>query len=257
MMNKLNRTGSSSRGLLILGMLLIAGCATPRPPHPTSIMPIYPPTSPTGFITHVVAPHETLYSIGKKYGISYREIMRINGLTDPAHVPSGQVLQIPSPAAGRAAIPLYSNPQWTFIVIHHSATAAGNAKLLDRMHHRRGFSGGLGYDFVIDNGTSGRRDGQIEVGPRWLKQQEGAHCDADGMNHRGIGICLVGNFTDHSPSPAQMKSLELLVARLQSFYGIPNNHVIRHRDVHGKHTACPGDDFPWAAFREQLHADNR
>ncbi len=204
-------------------------------------------------ITHMVAPHETLYSIGKKYGVSYQEIMRANGLTDSSHVLTGQILQIPSPLAGRPGIPLYPNPHWTYIVIHHSATVSGNARLLDRIHRRRGFTSGLGYHFVIDNGTVGRRDGQIEIGPRWLRQQEGAHCDADGMNYRGIGICLVGDFTHYPPSPAQMKSLEYLVAQLSAFYRIPPPHVIRHRDVPGKHTACPGDDFPWLVFRQHLH----
>ncbi len=54
---------------------------------------------------------------------------------------------------------------------------------MDAIHRKRGFDRGLGYDFVIDNGTNTRVDGQIEASPRWIKQMEGAHCDAAGFIH--------------------------------------------------------------------------
>ncbi|MBI5411177.1 MAG: N-acetylmuramoyl-L-alanine amidase, partial [Nitrospirae bacterium] len=136
--------------------------------------------------------------------------------------------------------------------IHHSATELGNAQRLNRSHRRRGFSNGLGYHFVIDNGTLGKRDGQIEIGPRWSRQQDGAHCNVGGMNEHGIGICLVGDFTTRPPSPAQLESLAYLVDQLGEYYRIPHSHVLRHRDVPGKHTACPGEAFPWQEFQEHL-----
>jgi hypothetical protein len=128
----------------------------------------------------------------------------------------------------------------------------GNAKIIDRSHRRKGFKNGLGYHFVIDNGTSGRGDGQIEVGPRWLRQQEGAHCNAGGMNQHGIGICLIGDFTHRGPSQAQLSSLVALVEQLRGFYRVPPQRIVRHRDVPGKNTACPGNRFPWKIFKTQL-----
>ena len=37
-----------------------------------------------------------------------------------------------------------------------------------RSHSARGFWNGLGYHFLIDNGTLGKGDGQIEMSPRWI-----------------------------------------------------------------------------------------
>jgi len=178
--------------------------------------------------------------------------MRANGLTDPTQLAAGRILVIPPPQAVKIRIPLYPNPRWTHLVIHHSAMARGNARLIDRAHRRQGFTHGLGYHFVIDNGTASRRDGQIEVGPRWLRQQRGAHCNAGGMNQHGIGICLVGDFTNRPPSSAQMASLVYLVRQLRAYYRIPTSRILRHRDVPGKSTACPGDQFPWRTFLSRL-----
>jgi LysM repeat protein len=237
-----------------LAMLLVAGgvggCAAPR--QAVRTLPPWKPSASAGALTHTVAPHETLWSIGKRYGVSSRDLMQANALTDPRQVPVGSTLLIPRPAVPRLVVPLSPNPQWTHIVIHHSATATGNARTLDRIHRKRGFTNGLGYHFVIDNGTAGRRDGQLEVGRRWLRQEKGAHCDAGGMNQHGIGICLIGDFTHRPPSPAQLELLAALVNRLRTYYAIPRARVIRHRDVAGKATACPGDRFPWATFRRRL-----
>ena len=238
-----------------LGMILVSGCASPRhamvTPSPV-LSPQQAGAPPTRALTYVVKPQDTLWSLGKRYGVSYAEIMRANGLTDPAQVPVGRVLIIPRPLVEKPAIPLRPNPNWTYIVVHHSATARGDAHLIGRLHRKRGFTNGLGYHFLIDNGTLGHRDGQIEISPRWLKQQEGAHCNAGGMNQHGIGICLVGDFTNRRPSAAQMESLVFLVEQLRTYYAIPRTHVIRHRDVPGKATECPGKDFPWGEFRSKI-----
>jgi len=47
---------------------------------------------------HVVRPGETLYSIGRLYGVNPYEIARINGLADPNRIYVGQVLRIPGGA---------------------------------------------------------------------------------------------------------------------------------------------------------------
>lgn len=238
--------------LLAIGVLAASGCAGPaKTLFPRSHLAL-PGGIPAGALTHRVAPGDTLWSIGQQYGVPYREIMRVNGLTDPAQLAGGRLLVIPRPQAVQARIPLHPNPRWTHIVVHHSALVRGNAKLIDRAHRRQGFTNGLGYHFVIDNGTARRRDGEIEVGPRWLRQQEGAHCNAGGMNQHGIGICLVGDFTSRPPSPAQMAALLYLVQQLRAYYQIPVSRIIRHRDVPGKATACPGDRFPWRAFVARL-----
>ncbi|MCM8794310.1 MAG: N-acetylmuramoyl-L-alanine amidase [Candidatus Omnitrophica bacterium] len=237
-------------------VVLMAGCAGPRQTiqPPSATLPL-PPTQPMdGMMTHVVRPKETLWSIGKRYGVDYRRIMEANNLTDPSQVPTGMTLVIPRVGAPVLDVPLYPNTRWTHIVVHHSGTERGDARLIDRLHRKRGFINGLGYHFVIDNGTLGQRDGRVEVGHRWRKQMDGAHCDAGNMNQQGIGICLVGNFTSHRPSDEQLEALVALVETLQGYYGIPDRNVLRHKDVPGKNTACPGDRFPWYRLKERLYA---
>ncbi len=130
--------------------------------------------------------------------------------------------------------------EWRYIVIHHSATERGNAATFDAAHRRRGWDG-LGYHFVINNGAGGP-DGNIEVGHRWHEQTHGAHCRTPGNEHNeyGIGICLVGDFSDRRPSRAQLRSLQNLVGRLASRYDIPPERVIGHGEAPQQSTACPG-----------------
>jgi len=133
---------------------------------------------------------------------------------------------------------------WRYIVIHHSATDRGNAASFDQSHRARGWDE-LGYHFVIDNGVGGP-DGRIEVGSRWTKQKWGAHTGGtpnNEYNNHGIGICLVGDFSGHMPSRAQLASLERLVRQLAGKYRIDPDNIIGHRDGPNAATDCPGTVF--------------
>lgn len=124
---------------------------------------------------------------------------------------------------------------------------------MDKYHkNTKRMANGLAYHFVINNGTAGRRDGEVEVGRRWEEQLAGGHVRQKWLNESGIGICLVGNFNRTSPTRAQMKSLEKLVNRLCSTYGIPPGCVKGHKDFDGERTVCPGKNFPMAEFRRQI-----
>ena len=244
----------------LTGILAWQGCAsTPAPVH----RPIYQPSGPTSVtlpagygtthtIRHEVGPLETLWRISKMYNVDMETIMRVNNISDPSKITMGQVLEIPHTTGPVPVIPLYPSHKWSYIVIHHTATETGNAKSINDLHYKRGFWNGLGYHFLIDNGTDGKLDGQIEVGPRWIQQRDGAHANADGMNQRGIGISLVGNYSEERVSAKELESLLFLVKTLQRYYNIPDAHVIRHKDVRGKHTECPGNNFPWAEFKSRL-----
>ncbi len=203
-------------------------------------------------IYHVVGPQETLWRISKSYDVPIETLMRVNQLTDATQIKNGQRLLIPNTYGPKPVIPLYPAERWSHIVVHHTATDAGNAFRIDQMHHGRGFWNGLGYHFLIDNGTDGKLSGQIEVGPRWVKQLDGAHANASGMNQKGIGVALVGNFSENYVSGDQFRSLIYLVRILKSYYNIPDQNVIRHRDVPGKSTECPGAHFPWYEFKRHL-----
>ncbi len=225
--------------------VLAPSSAQMRPALPVSTPPLRQDT------VHIVAPGETLWRLGKMYDVPIETILRANGLGGPQDLKMGVRLRIPGAAPIRPVIPLYKSSRWKYIIIHHSATDEGNAYTLFNLHNRRGFAG-LGYDFIIDNGTSGKEDGQIEVSPRWIKQIDGAHCKAGGMNHQGIGICLVGNFSRERVSEKQLESLVYLINILRDYYRIPAGKVMGHGQVPGAHTECPGTLFPWGDFRRRL-----
>jgi len=162
---------------------------------------------------------------------------------DGPRIVAGGSTRSTGPIASRQTGPSDWSPraparQWKWIVIHHSASPTGSMIAFDKEHRAKGWDG-VGYHFVIGNGT-GSGDGQIEVTPRWPIQKWGAHAKTldNRYNEYGIGICLVGNCDITQPTPAQLQSLNRLVAYLMQTYRVPTRNVIGHRDT--KATACPG-----------------
>lgn len=157
--------------------------------------------------------------------------------------PSQSLTALPpvaSDGSPRDWVPRVPVRKWHWIIIHHTATATGSLAKIDSSHrNERGWVNGAGYDFVIGNGTESR-DGQIEVGPRWVRQIDGAHTHTPDQrfNKWGIGIVMVGNFDSTRPSRAQLDSTARLVAYLMKTYKVPPERVIGHRDA--KATECPG-----------------
>lgn len=145
--------------------------------------------------------------------------------------------------------------KWAAIIVHHSATRTGNAAIFDKKHREENHWEGVGYDFVIGNGTDSG-DGQVEVTFRWRGQLTGAHCKTPNnwANENGIGICLVGNFEYTTPTARQMQSLLKLVRFLQNRYRIPKSRVYGHGNTPGARvTDCPGSRFPMARLKSMLY----
>ncbi len=258
---------------LLLLVSLISGCerAVVVPPYPATPPPAaYSPsaTEPPipaevvekslGYlggprtIYHEIGPMETIWRISRLYGVSPESIYSANRLRpcDPLYI--GRQLIIPNAVTIRHVINLYRNLQWKYIIIHHTATWKGNARTINLSHGARGFWNGLGYHFLIDNGTLGKGDGQIEMSPRWIRQQKGAHCKAGDMNKKAVGIALVGNFNYEKPTPNQLRSLSFLLSVLRRYYGIPSANILLHGRVPGAKTECPGKLFPMDYLRQTL-----
>jgi len=257
--------------LLLILASLISGCqqAVVAPPCPATPphAPNYPSVTAPGqpaevvekslaylggprTIFHEVGPMETVWRISRMYDVSPESIISANKLRPGDSLEIGQKLIIPNAAMIRHVINLYRNPQWKYIVIHHTATWKGNARTINRSHGDRGFWNGLGYHFLIDNGTLWKGDGQIEMSPRWIRQQKGAHCTAADMNSKAIGIALVGNFNYEKPTPNQLQSLSFLLSVLGRYYGIPSPNILLHGQVQGAKTECPGKLFPGDYLRQ-------
>lgn len=162
--------------------------------------------------------------------------------------------------------PIATNPwrpgmaarDWKYLVLHHTASDAGDVESIHNAHLKNKDKNGkhwlgIGYHFVIGNGR-GMDDGEIEPTFRWKQQMPGAHAGVNEYNQRGIGIVLIGNFEKSQPTPRQLKSVKELVAVLAREYAIHAEHVIGHGDI--KATECPGQFFPLSNVRASVAAHN-
>lgn len=155
-----------------------------------------------------------------------------------------------------------------YVIIHHSLTKDGSvvdAKAIIAYHesrpetYGRSRSGrGGGYHGYIE--TAG---GRLTYTPGRDVDEEGAHCREARMNHRSLGICVVGNF---DIAPASLEVLGFLrdwcFAAMVNF-GIPSHKIIGHRDAGlmdgydwrktgptdiPEFKSCPGRYFPFSAL---------
>jgi hypothetical protein len=146
--------------------------------------------------------------------------------------------------------------RWNSIVLHHSATTAGDVDSIDAAHRlNRDSQGnpwlGIGYHFVVGNGHR-MADGEVRPTFRWLQQLAGAHAGRSEHNEHGIGICLVGNFEESTPTPRQWAAVCGLVQTLTARHAIGRDQIVRHQDVQS--TACPGRMFRWEQFLAEVSA---
>lgn len=184
---------------------------------------------------------------------SYRVDARPAGGSNRTTISGGRQSSTPRKSAAQLVAlddgwepPVESRP-WRYILIHHTATLEGDVESIDTAHRRRTDDRGqpwlgIGYHFVIGNGHP-MADGQVVATFRWTEQLHGAHAGNRLHNQEGIGVCLVGDFEQTSPTPRQMAAARLLVQSLVRRYGIPPENMLPHSQVAA--TECPGRLFPW------------
>lgn len=148
--------------------------------------------------------------------------------------------------------------KWTNVIIHHSASDFGNARLIREWHIQRGWKD-IGYHFVILNGIPysnwhtpiNAMIGSIEMGrplddDEWVESNEiGAHCL--GYNNNSLGICLI-HLTKFYPK--QIESLFALCDFLGQKFNIPVSRFFGHYEKDKGKPDCPGFDMD--LFREAL-----
>ena len=214
--------------------------------------------NPIAMSTYTVVNGDTLGKIAQRHAISIRELKAANNLNRDL-ILVGQNLRIPGNAAGQTAPKedliakvrattariMVQRDKWQRIVVHHSAIKYGNVEKYDAAHRLRGMQNGLAYHFLIGNGIDAG-DGEIEIGPRWLKQQPGGHVKNQLINQTAIGICLIGNFEMTHPSKKQLAAFTQLMDWLQGVTLGKKVHFVGHRELKGEQTVCPGKHFPLA-----------
>lgn len=143
---------------------------------------------------------------------------------------------------------------WQKIVVHHSASPTSvrrgkdivpvNAAMIREWHLTKGWSD-IGYHFVV------LPDGHCEEGRPLYRP--GAHCNVGHRNFIGIGICLVGNFSQLEEVPdAQMNGLMDKLTALMAAFHLKLEDIELHREVPGAATECPGRYFPADILRKEL-----
>lgn len=145
---------------------------------------------------------------------------------------------------------LWNEKRWRYIVVHHTASDAGNLEYYRRLHMKEKGWPDIAYHFIINNGTANTAMGEIEVSSLWKERKHNYSTRISYINYFGIAIVLVGNFENHDPPEQQMEALISLINRLSKEYNIPPERVVGHREI--QRTACPGRFLNMEAVRQRM-----
>ena len=120
------------------------------------------------------------------------------------------------------------------LVMHHSASKKSTTTKsdIDEWHKQRGFSQ-IGYHKVVES------NGKIVSGRS--EKRQGAH--AKGTNHNSLGVCVVGDFENETPSAAQIRSVVKVLVEWCKKYKLTSTDIYGHKNVPGAttKTSCPGE----------------
>jgi len=132
-----------------------------------------------------------------------------------------------------------------YIIIHHSLTKDTETVSWGaiRKYHTQTLGWReIGYHYGIEN-----VNGYYEILVGRQADATGAHCSQEGMNHKSLGVCLIGNFDNAAPSADQLARLTALVKSLMYIHNIPVSKIMRHSQL-ATYKTCPGLKFPWQDF---------
>jgi hypothetical protein len=170
--------------------------------------------------------------------------------------------------------------RWSHVIVHHSFTEdrlnADTAAI--RRFHTSFRQGGniLSEEEFYEKqeaGESGLVRPWKDIGYHWLIEKlsddkptmiqgrsmmmHGAHCREQGMNRRGIGVCVVGNFDAAPPSEALLEKAADSVAWLCRMYRIPLENIHGHREF-ATYKSCPGKSVRgWRTISLFGHREDR
>jgi hypothetical protein len=167
-------------------------------------------------------------------------------------------------------------PRWTHVIVHHSLSGDNtltNSVAIRRFHtsYRQGGNIITEEDFYKkqEAGEKGLIRPWKDVGYHWLLERlsdedrrvwvlegrsmmmHGAHCPEEGMNRRGIGVCVIGNFDIAPPPEDVFEKAASFVSWLCRMYHVPIENVQGHRE-YATYKSCPGEKFDLDYFRERV-----
>lgn len=146
-----------------------------------------------------------------------------------------------------------------YIVVHHSLTKDGPTvswEAIRKYHKEVNKWSDIGYHKGIEN-----VNGKIAVMNGRADHIPGAHAKEMGMNHKSIGICVIGNYDLVEPPNEYLDVLKELCHAYMVNYNIAVENVIGHREVglmagfdwrKNQYKSCPGKLFDMDKFRKFL-----
>ena len=215
----------SRRDMLFTGLgLLVAGCA------PTSSTLVRRPGTPW--------PSDTSAPTASRAGTVSTPVPRPKPTIARAQTPTGVLPRSWWTRSGPIRSRVNPMNGITKITVHHEghtpvwftdqASTRARLEQMRNTHIRDRKWGDVGYHFVID------RAGRVIEGRPVAYQ--GAHVSQN--NPHNVGVMLLGNFEQQSPSHAQLVSLQNTLRNLMHTYRVPVSRVYTHREL--RPTACPG-----------------
>ena len=96
--------------------------------------------------------------------------------------------------------------------------------------------------------------GKIKVHYGRNLKERGAHCYQDGMNIKGIGFLVVGNFDKYAPSGEIWRASIKIAREIKEVF--PNIKFLGHREVPGVVKTCPGSKWNMEQFRKDIGDKN-
>lgn len=141
---------------------------------------------------------------------------------------------------------LSSTRRINLFVIHHTVSEIATQPTIFLDHVAKGF-GGIGYHGLIGNGVL-TQDGKYYSTRN--SSVDGAH--APPHNFDSVGIALIGNFNEHSPTEGQIQTVTHAWAAGQITYGLLHTAFVTHRHIDST-TECPGSQFPI----DEIHRQSR
>jgi len=117
---------------------------------------------------------------------------------------------------------------WKTVYFTDAKSTADRIEKIRAVHVRDRHWGDIGYHYVVDR-----------AGRLWEARHvayQGAHVKDNNPNN--IGILVLGNFDDQTPSQAQVNRLVYTLRSLQKTYRVRTDRVYTHQEL--MPTACPG-----------------
>ena len=167
-------------------------------------------------------------------------------------------------------------PHWQSVIVHHTLTQDRSDPLPDAVAIRRFHTSFRHYGDIISEeeyterhaaGDHGLSRPWRDIGYHWVIETlsdgrpwviegrsmmlAGAHTREQGMNRKGIGVAIVGNFDLAPPEEATIEKAASFISWLCRMYHIPVDNVKAHRD-YATYKSCPGEKFDMEYLRERV-----